>query len=125
MVGGRFCAKRCGPSCWRAPNPSAVLRNFVRHPKTTFQHYRHEPDMPQQSLYIRCRGQSGRHLLVASISPFDPTETLASPDDNALDTSFCPIKALALAAKMSSQEGGCPTRSMRPLLPQLTILRQL
>jgi hypothetical protein len=35
----------------------------------------HEPDMPQQSLYVRCRGQNGRHLLLASISPFDPTET--------------------------------------------------
>jgi hypothetical protein len=32
----------------------------------------HEPDMPQQSLYVRCRGQSGKHLLLASISPFDP-----------------------------------------------------
>ena len=31
----------------------------------------HEPDMPQRSLYVRCRGQSGRHLLAASISPFD------------------------------------------------------
>src|SRR5260370_38930323 len=36
----------------------------------------------------------------------DPTETLASPDDNALETSFCPIKAFALAAKMPSPELG-------------------
>ena len=35
----------------------------------------HEPDMPQQSLYVRCRGQRGRHLLLASISPFDPLRT--------------------------------------------------
>jgi hypothetical protein len=28
---------------------------------------------------------------------FDPTATLASHDENALDTGFCPIKAFALA----------------------------
>jgi hypothetical protein len=28
---------------------------------------------------VRCRGQSGKHLLAASISPFDPTATWASP----------------------------------------------
>jgi hypothetical protein len=39
-----------------------------------------------------------------SSSQFDPTETLASPDENALDTGFCDIKALALAAKMPSPE---------------------
>jgi hypothetical protein len=32
----------------------------------------------------------------------DPTETLASPDDNALDAGFSPIKAFTLAAKMPS-----------------------
>jgi hypothetical protein len=36
----------------------------------------------------------------------DPTETLASPDDNALDTGFCPIKAFTLAAKMPFPELG-------------------
>jgi hypothetical protein len=31
--------------------------------------------MAQQSLYVCYWGNSGRHLLVASISPFDPTRT--------------------------------------------------
>src|SRR5882757_532439 len=35
-VGGRFCVKRCGPSRRRVRNASAVLRNFVHHPKRTF-----------------------------------------------------------------------------------------
>ena len=35
-VRGRFCIRRCGPSRRRARNPSAALRNFVRHPKGTF-----------------------------------------------------------------------------------------
>ena len=66
----------------------------------------HETEMPPQSLHVRYRDQSGRHLLAASISPFDPNETLASPDGNALDTGFCPIKAFTLAAKMPSAELG-------------------
>ena len=36
----------------------------------------------------------------------DPTETLALPDDNALDTGFCPINAFTLAANMPSLELG-------------------
>jgi len=34
--------------------------------------------MPPSSLYVRCWGQSGKHLLLASISPFDPTRSLAA-----------------------------------------------
>src|SRR6478736_598553 len=34
----------------------------------------------------------------------DPTATLASHDENTLDTGFCPIKAFAFAAKMPSPE---------------------
>jgi hypothetical protein len=35
-VGGRFCAKRCGPSRRRVRNASAVLKNLVRQPEKTF-----------------------------------------------------------------------------------------
>jgi hypothetical protein len=34
--------------------------------------YWHETEMPPQSLHVRYREQSGRHLLAASISPFGP-----------------------------------------------------
>jgi putative ABC transport system substrate-binding protein len=47
---------------------------------------------------------TGKHLLAARISPFDPTETLAAPNGN-LEAGFSPIKVLALAAKMPSLEG--------------------
>jgi hypothetical protein len=33
---GRFCVKRCGPSCRRVRNASAVLTIFVRQPEKTF-----------------------------------------------------------------------------------------
>src|SRR5580692_6509389 len=39
-VRGRFCVRRCGPSRRRVRNASAAIRNFVRHPKGLFQHYR-------------------------------------------------------------------------------------
>jgi hypothetical protein len=32
----------------------------------------HETDMPQQSLYVRCRGQSGRHIDWTSYSRVNP-----------------------------------------------------
>jgi hypothetical protein len=35
----------------------------------------YETEMPPQSLHVRYREQSGRHLLAASISPFDPNAT--------------------------------------------------
>jgi TolB-like protein/class 3 adenylate cyclase len=35
-AGGCFCVKRYGPSRRRGRNASAVLRNFIRHPKRTF-----------------------------------------------------------------------------------------
>jgi hypothetical protein len=38
-------------------------------------------------------------------SEFDPTETLAAPNDNALDAGFWPIKVLVLAAKIPPPEG--------------------
>jgi hypothetical protein len=48
----------------------------------------HETDMPPWSLYVRCWGQSGKHILALSFSAFDPTETLAVPTGNALDADF-------------------------------------
>jgi hypothetical protein len=38
--------------------------------------------------------QTGKHLLGLNLSAFDPTETLAAPDGNALDTGFSPFKVL-------------------------------
>jgi hypothetical protein len=37
----------------------------------------HRTDMPTLLSDVRCWGQSGKHLLLASISPFDPLRTLA------------------------------------------------
>jgi hypothetical protein len=34
--------------------------------------YCHEPDMPPWSPYVRCWGQSGKHMLALSFSVFDP-----------------------------------------------------
>jgi hypothetical protein len=53
---------------------------------------------------VRYRRNSGKHLLAMSSSQFDPTETLAVPDDNSLDAGFSHIKALHLAARMPSSE---------------------
>src|SRR5664279_2623506 len=41
-------------------------------PKRLLQQYRHRTDMPTLLSDVRCWGQSGKHLLAASISPFDP-----------------------------------------------------
>jgi hypothetical protein len=43
-------------------------------------HFRvwHEPDMPARSPDVRCWGHSGKHLLAASISPFDPEANIAT-----------------------------------------------
>src|SRR5258706_16408965 len=35
----------------------------------------HEPDLQRCPTRVRFRGQSGKHLLPASISPFDPSQT--------------------------------------------------
>jgi hypothetical protein len=32
----------------------------------------HNSDMPPWSLYVRCWGQSGKHMLALSFSAFDP-----------------------------------------------------
>jgi hypothetical protein len=39
------------------------------------QQNRHETDMPRWSLHVRYLRQSGSHLLIASISGFDPQRT--------------------------------------------------
>jgi hypothetical protein len=38
--------------------------------------YWHFSDMPTVLSDVRCWGPSGKHLLAASISPFDPSRTL-------------------------------------------------
>jgi hypothetical protein len=40
--------------------------------KRLFQHYRHNSEITARAPDVRFRKQSGRHLLLASISPFDP-----------------------------------------------------
>jgi hypothetical protein len=42
------------------------------------QQYRHFSDMALQSLHVSYWGNSGRRLLAASISPFDPKRTSAA-----------------------------------------------
>jgi hypothetical protein len=44
--------------------------------------------MPTALRDVRSQGQSGKHLLALSFSGFDPTETLAAPNGNALDAGF-------------------------------------
>src|SRR5258706_2079970 len=51
--------------------------------------------MSPWSLYVRCWGQSGKHMLVASISPFDPSGTLAAKKIESLTCSV--VDAVALA----------------------------
>jgi hypothetical protein len=48
-------------------------------------HTLHETDMARRSRHVWYRGNSGRHLLGASISPFDPERTFSGvgpPDMN-------------------------------------------
>jgi hypothetical protein len=39
---------------------------------TSMSHVGHNSDVSPWSLYVRCWGQSGKHVLAASISEFDP-----------------------------------------------------
>src|SRR5258708_34993488 len=54
------------------------------------QQNRHRTDMPTLLSDVRCWGQSGKHLLAASISPFDPnaTSTRRGPSHPAYDGHF-------------------------------------
>jgi hypothetical protein len=52
----------------------------------------HRTDMPPLLSDVRCWGQSGKHLLAASISPFDPTATFAVHCGNGFDADITPIK---------------------------------
>src|ERR1700730_9133285 len=67
-AGGRFCMKRCGPSCRRVRNASAIFKIFLLTRKRLFQHYRHETDMPTALRDVRSQGQSGKHILGLSFS---------------------------------------------------------
>ena len=50
-------------------------------------------DIAIVSLDVRFRGNSRPHLLTASISPFDPSATLAAPSGSALDAGFRPYQS--------------------------------
>jgi hypothetical protein len=45
---------------------------------------------------VRFRGQSGKHVLIASFSGFDPTETLAAPSGIAFEAGFNPYQRACL-----------------------------
>src|SRR5450759_4599384 len=47
-------------------------------------------------LNVRCRGQSGKHVLAVSISVFDPTATLAVHCGNVFDAGFSPYQSTSL-----------------------------
>jgi hypothetical protein len=52
---------------------------------------------------VRSWAKSGRHLLVLSVSQFDPTETFAAPERLMLSMpAFCSIKEPVLDASMLS-----------------------
>jgi hypothetical protein len=46
------------------------------------------------SLNVRYRGQPGQHMLVLSITGFDPSATLAVHCGNGFGVDFSPVKAL-------------------------------
>jgi hypothetical protein len=50
--------------------------------------YWHGTDMLTLLSDVRYRGQSRKHLLAASISPFDPERTSSRPDTNYSDVPF-------------------------------------
>src|SRR5258708_21442740 len=57
------------------------------------QQNRHQTDMPSLLSDVRCWGQSGKHLLAASISPFDPGR---------VETFFVPPKTASNRARWTS-----------------------
>ena len=72
-----------------------------------------EPDMPQQSLYLRCRGQSERHLLAASISHFDPMRTWLRPRWLPIPTVFAYLFCAGSSSVSNSNGDGAQRRERR------------
>jgi hypothetical protein len=68
--------------------------------------------MPTTLRDVRFQGHSGKHLLLASISPFDPSRkstTLAQPPPNVLS---CPATEITnLGAFLDGRTGGTATGS--------------
>jgi hypothetical protein len=58
---------------------SAFTRILASFDFRLLQQYRHRTDLAQASLHVCYWGYSGRNLLAASISPFDPKRTFAYP----------------------------------------------
>jgi hypothetical protein len=59
-------------------NAGWLTPGCVRHsPRGDFRSW-HQTDMPTVFRDVRFQGQSGKHLLVLGISPFDPFETSAA-----------------------------------------------
>ena len=58
------------------PSPTARLNNVLYSAVQNIANG-NKTDMPTLLRNVRSRGQSGKHLLAASISPFDPKATLA------------------------------------------------
>jgi len=57
----------------------------------------HETVMAMQSPQVCYRRQSGKHLLHASISHFDPTAALTVQRGNRLDAGFRPYQSIRLS----------------------------
>src|SRR5450432_896210 len=78
--GGHYGQRSCEPHL-KAEHMAAPT-NAAKREKSSCQsgavHTWHNSDMPRWSLYVRYRGNSGCHLLGASISLFDPAGHLTT-----------------------------------------------
>src|SRR5258707_6260548 len=76
----RHLTPSCGgltPTAERTVGPARISLESLTPRPGIREHYRHETDMATAMRDVRSRGQSGKHLLAARISPFDPKPTWA------------------------------------------------
>jgi hypothetical protein len=96
--GGHYGQRSCEPHL-KAEHMAAPT-NAAKREESSCQHGAvhtwHKPDMPPWSVYVRCRGQSGSHMLALSFSAFDPTATLAVHCGNDIDAGFSPYQSAQL-----------------------------
>src|SRR5664279_249435 len=66
-------------------------------------HTWHKSEVSPWSLHVRCWVNTGRHLLAARISGFDPTRTspVPSPRQSKTDVAFPPVQFPVLARSKS------------------------
>jgi hypothetical protein len=76
--------------------------------------------MPTALRDVRSQGQSGKHLLAASISPFDPTRTLSAKEEAMKGT--CQVVATGTSPPAHTAEVGTKDFAARTeLLPIQTL----